>query len=190
MLDVEPKALVFRDIRLNQSYTTSLCITNTLPTSVDFSLRCSSPRYAISPDRVHLSGGQSIVITVRLHVSSFPNYARGIKGQEDTIHIQSTFFEQKVDVTFFLHKRDTHVSRSLSPQNRKDISGTSDKSAIDVISELRSLLQSRDKQIMSLKEVITQFESDRPDFKEIVNNRIEQERLVFEEKSEKVCISL
>ena len=34
MLESSPTSLIFRDVRLNQAYFTSLCITNPLPASV------------------------------------------------------------------------------------------------------------------------------------------------------------
>jgi hypothetical protein len=77
MLVIEPGALTFRDVRLNQAYTTSLCITNPLTASVEFSLRPSAPRYIVTPGKVTLQGGQSIVVSVRLFLSHYPNYSKG-----------------------------------------------------------------------------------------------------------------
>lgn len=182
MLDIEPRSIVFRDIRLNQSYTSSLCITNPLPTPVSFTLRPSSSRYVVSPNRINLAGGQSIVVTVRLYVSNFPNYAKGVRGHDDAIHIQSSFFEQKIDAVMYLHKRDTLPSRSPSPQGRH----VSERNATDVIAEMNTVVHNRDNQISQLKQIISQYESDRPDIKEIITSRVEQEKLAFEEKSEKV----
>lgn len=121
MIDVEPKELIFREVRLNQSYTSSLCLTNSQAISIDINLRPSSNRYHVSPNRIHLEAGQSIVVSVRLHVTHFPNYALGVKGQSDSIHLSSSFFEQKVDVRFYLtpKKSGYQAARSLSPSNSR-----------------------------------------------------------------------
>lgn len=195
MLDIEPKGLSFRDVRLNQAYTTSLCITNPLTASVEFTLRPSSPRYSITPNRVNLQGGQSIVVTVRLFLSHYPNYNRGVRGQEDTIHIKSAYFEQKVDVSFFLHSRDVGTtassSRSPSPTGgriRADGGGVGQSSTYDTIQELRLQLAQKETKIKQMEVIINQLESKYPSLHEIVKSRVEQEKAIFEEKSEKVIL--
>lgn len=62
MLEVSPSSLTFRDVRLNNAYVNSVCITNPLPATVEFTLRASSQRYSLTPNRVTLSAGQSIVV--------------------------------------------------------------------------------------------------------------------------------
>lgn len=120
MIEVEPKELYFREVRLNQSYTSSLCLTNNQAIAIDISIRPSSNRYHVSPSRVHLNSGQSIIVTVRLHITHFPNHAGGVRGQTDTLQLSSSFFEQRVDVHFFLYARkNTPRSRSLSPIRRE-----------------------------------------------------------------------
>jgi hypothetical protein len=193
MLDIEPKSLVYRDVRLNQAYSSSICITNPLTASVEFTLRPSSPRYTITPNRVNLNGGQSIVVSVRLFLSHYPNYSKGVRGQDDTIHIKSSYFEQKVDVTFFLHSRDSvttaSTSRSLSP-NVRSSRGNKDRITgnvvYDPLSELQSQIYIKDNKIKELEGIIGQLESKYPSMQEIIRSRLEQERSVFEEKSEKV----
>ena len=185
MLDIEPKSLVFRDVRLNQAYTTSLCIANPLPSSVEFTLRPSSPRYTITPNRVNLSGGQSIVVSVRLFLAQYPNYNKGVKGQDDSIQIKSSYFEQKVDVSFFLHSRDAGTSRSISPSTRgSTVKGTN--SSYETITELQSQLRIKDNKIAQMEEIIGQLESKYPSMQEIIKSRVNRERDIFEEKSEKV----
>jgi hypothetical protein len=110
MLEIEPKSLIFRDIRLNQAYTNTICITNPLSVTVDFTIRASSPRYNITPNRVTLNAGQSMVITVRLFISHYPNPVRASRGQEDVIHIKSAYFEQNVVASFFLHNHREGIS--------------------------------------------------------------------------------
>jgi hypothetical protein len=186
MLDIEPKSLVFRDVRLNQAYTTSLCIANPLPSSVEFTLRPSSPRYTITPNRVNLSGGQSIVVSVRLFLAHYPNYGKGVKGQDDSIQIKSSYFEQKVDVSFFLHSRDTGTARSLSPSARGSTNVKGTNNSYETITELQSQLRMKDNKISQMEEIIGQLESKYPSMQEIIKSRINRERDIFEEKSEKV----
>lgn len=188
MLEVEPAVLVIRDVRLNQPYTASLCVTNSLAAGVEFTLRPSSPRWTITPNRVNLGAGQSIVVTVRLFLSHYPNYGRGVQGQEDTIHIKSSYFEQKVSATFFLHSRDSSTTtatiraQSQSPQRHRG-------SSVEIITELQAQLQLKDEKIKVMEDTIGQLESKYPSMRQIIANRIEQERSVFEEKSEKVRIN-
>jgi hypothetical protein len=188
MLAVEPKSLSFQDVRLNQAYTASLCITNPLSISVDFSLRPSSSRYTITPNKVNLSAGQSIVVSVRLFLSHYPNYTKGVRGQDDTIHIKSSYFDQQVDVSFFLHSRDTSTkaaatrSRSPSPARASE--------PYESILELQAQLKAKDLKIKQMEDIIGQLESKYPSLQDIVRNRLEQERAIFEEKSEKVTIAL
>ena len=135
-MEFEPSKLEFREVRLNQAYTTSLCISNPLAAAVEFTLKPSSARYSISPNRVHLSPNQSIVVTVRLFISSFPSHepahrgdAGGTAAVQDWVLLKSTFFDQKIPIELFLHssarvlerKRDTAVSfrsHSTSPVAR------------------------------------------------------------------------
>lgn len=197
MMEVDPKALIFRDVFLNQAYTTSVCITNPLTAPVEFTLRPSSPRYTITPNRVNLTGGQSIVVTVRLFLSHYPNYRQGLRGQDDTIHIKSPYFEQNVDVSFFLHNRDASTLASRSRSASPNVKRSEDRSAVggssgglvggaDSLGELQSQVHAKDLKIEQLESIIAQLESKYPSIQEIVRNRIEQERIVFEEKSEKV----
>lgn len=177
-MEVEPKSISFREVRLNQAYTTSLCISNPLPAAVEFAIRTSSPRYTVSPNRVLLSAGQSIIITVRLFLSHYPNFSKGSQGQDDTIHIKSSYFDQKINVTFFLHSRDYPLKEKRIPQA---------ESSHDVIFELQSQLSAKEAKIKSLDETVRLLESKYPSVQQIIANRLEQERQVFEEKSEKVC---
>ena len=82
MMNVEPQALVFRNVILNQTYTTSMCISNPMSVSVEFTLRASNSRYTLTPNKVTLGGGQSVIITVRLLVAHYPNISMGFKGVE------------------------------------------------------------------------------------------------------------
>ena len=186
MMELEPKALTFRDVFLNQAYTSSVCITNPLTAPVEFTLRPSSPRYTVTPNRVNLSGGQSIVVTVRLFLSHYPNFRQGLRGQDDTIHIKSAYFEQKLDVAFFLHSRDSTTLASRSRSSSPMRPGMAAAVAGDSLAELQRQVHAKDAKIAQLETIIGQLESKYPSVQEIVRNRIEQERVIFEEKSEKV----
>ena len=147
----------------------SLCVTNSLSTAVEFSLRPSSSKYSVSPNKVTLNAGQSIVVTVKLFLSHYPNYNRGINGQDDTIQIKTAYFEQKVDCCFFLHSRDSDSkTRSQSPTSRNP------KAAL------------YDEKIKLLEENLSSLESKFPNIQLIVKNSLAIERIAFEEKSEKV----
>ena len=124
-------------------------------------------------------------MTVRLFLSHYPNFRQGLRGQDDTIHIKSAYFEQKVDVSFFLHSRDsttlTSRSRSSSPMRQVFGGGSTDS-----LAELQKQVHAKDVRNSHLESIISQLESKYPSVQEIVRSRIEQERAVFEEKSEKV----
>lgn len=230
MLDVEPKSLVFRDIHLNESYTSNLLLTNSLSTHVSVNLRSSAPgRYIIAPNQINIHSGESVVVTVRLHITNFPAYEKGVRGLEDHIQISSSFFEQKISTTSFLHKRTgasilassvtaSHLNRSdngdgntvsntnMPPppsgpadhKQRKFIktmqnnasfaaAATAEKRSTDhIIDELNTAVKFRDATIEKLHVTINKLEEKHPDFHEIIRDRVELERITFEEKSQKV----
>lgn len=178
-MDVEPKEIVFRDVRLSQAYTNSLCITNPLQAPVEFRLNASNPRISLSPNKVTLSPGQSTVVTVRLFIASYPNYAKGVKGQDDVIFIKSSYFNQNVPVKFYLHSRDLSTRTRSPARSRTSSQG-------DTIAEYEDQLRKRDEKISLLEQQVELLEQNYPDVREIVKINVEKERLVFEEKSEKV----
>ena len=213
-MEFEPKFLEFRDIRLNQSYTTSLCITNTYPSTVDFKLEPSSSRFAVNPSRVNLPSGQSIVVTVRLFLKHNPNTSDGVNQHGDSIRVLSSYFDHAVNLIYSLHSKETgahpntSIARNLrnrlstvhqqilgapSPSTTQvaaaaaaaaaDISDTSSSN----VNELETRLSAKDRTIEQLECIIKQLESKFPSIQEVVRNRIEQERLVFEDKSVKVA---
>ena len=218
-MEFEPRNLVFRDVRLNQAYTTSLCISNTYPSSVDFSIIPSSSRYIVNPNRVNLSSGQSIVVTVRLFLNHNPSFSEGANSHEDIVVIKSSYFEHQISVVYSLNSKDTDIStrqsiflkntaegvstsQSLSPSLReraahhpKSVSPTlqikqqiveaPSASTIKTI-DLERQLSAKNKIVQHLESIIKQLESKYPSVQELVRNHVEQERLGFEEKSEKV----
>ena len=200
MLEISPESLVFHDVRINNAYLNSLCITNPLQASVEFTLRPSSPRYTLTPNRINLSAGQSIVVTVRLFLSHYPNSFKGTRGQEDCIIIKSSYFEQKVSLTFFLHNRDSSSlsrSRSYSPLGKSEISQYTPDNVRksvpapsshgnDLIETLNNVIKAKDVKITQLNETIGFLEAKYPNWQQIIKNRIDQERNTFEEKSDKV----
>lgn len=205
-MEFEPKQIVFRDVRLNQSYTLSLCITNPLQSAVEFTLRSSnSVRYTITPSHIKLQSKQSIVVTIRLFLNYYPNIQKGSnQGQEDSIQIKSTYFDQKIPLQFFLHSSNIR-SRSLSPRitsssstinsnrinnkvnfntNNKKEGSNSDRS--DLLNELNNKIKDQDNYINELKDVITNLESKHPKWQEIINSKLKKEREIFDEKSNKI----
>jgi hypothetical protein len=228
MLDIEPKSLVFRDIRLNESYTSNLVLSNPLSTHVSVTLRPSAPgRYVIAPNQINMQPGQSVVVTVRLHINNFPAYEKGVRGQEDHIQVSSSFFEQKISTTVFLQKRpgtsSLLSSTAVSFQNRSVVghdttagsnvglpqppgdhqqrkfiktmknnasfaaAASIEKRSTDhIIDELNSAVKLRDVTIEKLNATIVKLEQNHPNFHDIIRDRVELERISFEEKSQKV----
>ena len=74
-------------------------------------------------------------------------------------------------------------SRSLSPALR---SREKADSPYDTIMELQSQLKVKDAKIKQQQETIGYLEAKYPNLKDIVRSRVEEERTIFEEKSEKV----
>ena len=197
-MNVEPSSLVFRSVALNQAYTASLSISNPLTAPVEFTLRASNPRYTLSPNKVTLVPNQQVIITVRLLLNHYPNKAKGKQGQEDTIHIKSPYFEQMVNVVFFLVEQTgasigalegTHIQRSASPGAiRASTSGEVHAHAnktTDTMVELQHQLDAKDQKIEHLQTIIKELESPYPDIREVIKNHVQQENDIFEEKSEK-----
>jgi chromosome segregation ATPase len=210
-MDFEPKQLVFRDVRLNQSYTTSLCITNPLNSPVEFTIRSSnSSRYSISPNQVQLQPKQSIVVTIRLFLNHYPvhHLSKGIHhhhGQEDSLHIKSVYFDQKLTIQFFLHssmmRSSSPLSRSTSPSGSRvrfsrntavtaDTINSSDNNMMMIINDLKQQILDRDNRIVELQNTITALESKHPKWTEIIRSKVKQEREVFEERSGRIMAIL
>ena len=163
MLKCEPKSVTFNDVRLNHPHVT-------------------------------------IIVTVRLFLAHYPNFDRGLRGQEDTIQLKSSFFEQKINTLFYL-QNVTGRSRSISParsgnttpsrnssHNRSDSSNTNSNSNSSTHSHSNSNSNSpKDKKVIGLLEgVVKELESRNPQLKEIIDRKMAIEKLVFEQKSEKV----
>jgi hypothetical protein len=162
---------VFRDLRLNQPYTTSLCITNPLDVSVDFALRPSHSRFVVSPNSVHLRPGQSIVVSIRTYIANYPKADKGLKGS-DFLLLVSSFFQQKIEISLML--------RSTKDQK---IEPTESVSEVQVPSE------DHNSTIGKVNSLIQSLGKDHPDFEIILEERVRLERMLFEEKSQKVTTS-
>ena len=142
--------------------------------------------------------GQSIVVTVRLFLNHYPSFSRDLDGHDDILTIKSSYTEQHVGITFFLHSRDatTRASRSLSPTvNRgqqvtlRPYTSSSSSPSIGRSKtrvELEQQVSDQAKTISSLENVVTQLESNHPSVTELVRNKINQEKVLFEGQSEKV----
>lgn len=201
-MEFEPARIVFPSVRLNQSYSSSLCISNPLSASVEFTIRPSSSRYTVTPDKVRLSAGQTIVVTVKLFLNHYPSSSKASGGHEDSLHVKSVYFDQKIPVEFFVHTQQSS-SRSPSPNTRlNDLSYNSDSNNVNrssssrnspnhrkvssLVEELQAQLRSKDDRINELRAIVGNLESKYPNIHEVVRARVEEERNSFEEKSEKV----
>lgn len=192
-MEFEPQVVVFRDVRLHQSYTTNLCITNPMSASVDFTIRCSSTRYSVSPNRVHLQPKQSIVITIKLFLNHYPKISQSTinKSIEDYLHIKSTYFDQKVPLEFFLSASLLpSMFRSASPPvRRNELSSTSNQKPTSTLHELQAQVNQKDRRIADLEAQVAGLESKYPDLQAMIRLKLEEERASFEEKSQKVNFS-
>ena len=71
--------------------------------------------------------------------------------------------------------------RSISPARAQ-----SQTQPVDTLMDLRTQITAKDHRIQELENIIGRLESKHPNLQEIIHSRLEMERLVFEEKSEKV----
>ncbi len=188
-MEYEPRVLVFRDIRVNCSYSTSVCITNPLNAAVEFTLKPSSPRYTVNPRKVYLASGQSIVVTVKLFLHHMPNFGQHMKSNDDCIILKSAYFDQKIVIECSLHATaSASRSRSPSPMNmpshaRATIDGST---GTTMHQDLQGRIQEQSRQIRDLKDIIDTLESKDPSLKELIERHVQQERNIFDQKSEKV----
>jgi hypothetical protein len=119
--------------------------------AVDFSIRCSSTRFSVTPSKVHLNAGQSIVVTVKLFLNHYPAAARGDKGIDDYLHIKSTYFDNKIPIEIFVNATRT-TSRSPSPSSGRIRNDS--KNSPDVLQELRMQVELKDKKISDMENLI------------------------------------
>lgn len=180
-MQIEPSKVIFRDVKLYNSYTSTISITNSFNTPVDFSLRPNHSRYQLSVNQVHLTPGQSIIISIRLYMSNYPKDYKERMEHIDFIQISSSYFHQKVDILLHFHSKKT-IGRNV---NNQDSSITSLE---EYVLELKSIIQEKDLKIEKLSSIISSLEQEYPDFQKILNEHLELERSIFEEKSQKVII--
>ena len=90
-----------------------------------------------------------------------------------------------------LRKRAAHQARSVSPTLQLQHQTVDAPSAATIKTiDLERQLSAKNKIVQHLEGIIKQFESKYPSVQELVRNHVEQERLGFEEKSEKVSSNL
>lgn len=194
ILHFEPAVLSFRDVKLNQAYNASLCISNPMTAGVDFTLRASSARYTVVPNRVFLNAGQSIYVSVKLLLNHYPNISRGKAGIEDYIHVKSTYFDQRIPLEFSLvTSMSERRSRSASPSRAgsssfptSTVNNHTPDQGHDMLLDLKAQVTAKDRRIEELELLVGKLETKHPNLQEIIHSRLEMERIVFEEKSEKV----
>lgn len=152
-MEFEPDSLSFQEVRLNQAYTTSLCVSNPLNAPVDFVVSTTSARVKVSPSKVHLNAGQSIVLTVRLFLNHFPPASREGKQITDYLMVKSVFFDHKIPVS--IRVVDPAVrSRSPSPAPGKRKGEVDVSKSSYTMRELNMRLELKDKHIQELESVI------------------------------------
>jgi hypothetical protein len=179
-MQFDPQVVHFRNVRSHQSYSTSLCVTNTLDAVVDFTIRASSSKVTVSPGKIHLNPQQSIVVTLRLFLNQIPNHLNDNLIQE-YVHFKSTFLEHKIPIEIHLASSTLSHSRSRSPS--PSIRGKSLNEQ-----EISLLINSKDAKIQELQEIIGYVENKTPNFQQIIQSKLEEQEKIFEEKSAKVII--
>jgi hypothetical protein len=217
MLAFEPEALTFGNVRLNQAYNTSICITNNEVHPVEFSLRCTSPRYSVSPNRVKLDVGKCQVVNVRLFVSqttagastTSSSMGTATPSKSDFLIVKSLYFEHRVPISYAIVKRARTASRSPSPQRGPGTSSSFESSArmdqgpVPSASPPRPPFR-RERDPSARVDVLARPETDEDQTESrpttagnggdaelrreylAAMRRLEEERLMFDEKSEKV----
>jgi hypothetical protein len=182
MMELEPKELVFRDVRLTHVYKASLTVSNPFSTSADLILTPSAPRYKIDPARVTLRPNSAYTFTVTLQIMGYADYSSGVAGIHDFIRIKAPFSEQKVDITVYLRSRDRENSRSPL----RTVSKSSAVSAANAVEELQAQLHLKDVKIKEMQQILSEVEARHPNLQALLQNKEEQLRADFNEKSEKV----
>jgi hypothetical protein len=106
VLQVQPAELIFNNVRLQQTYSQTVQITNPLSVPVEFSIRPSnSQRYTVTPARLCLEALATLSVAIDLKLVRFaesktrPGQAR--RGHRDFFHIKSDYFDQKFNSTFY-----------------------------------------------------------------------------------------
>ncbi len=114
MLAIQPEELVFPEVEFGRDYVKVFLVTNSFESEVTVSIRSGAPtRYSLSPSAMTLAPGQSMSVSLKLRVNSFPNRQKGEQGQRDILHIKTTFFDQKIPVVFYL--KSAQLSSAISP---------------------------------------------------------------------------
>ena len=209
MIEVQPNNLVFRNVRQNTSYVSTVVITNTLASPVDITFTVSSNRYTITPATASLNSNESIAITVKLKLVNFYNIKSGLKGVKDFLSLKSTFFEQKIPLTFFLAKPNAIDSPAASGSNPNHSQYPASNSnpppnpnaqlidqSVHFSRQIESLQMSNNSLSQSLRDqqqenqhlrnMLENVNQTVPNVQALVDEQIRRERLDFENRSEKV----
>jgi hypothetical protein len=101
MLEVSPEKIDFgNEVIPQRVYKETITITNTLSSTVVFSLRCSAPaRLSVNPTDISLEAGESASFFLRLNVPA-SSAQRNLRTFRDMLFLQSTYFQQKIHVNF------------------------------------------------------------------------------------------
>jgi hypothetical protein len=119
MLVVSPAAVDFGpNLSVQRTYKENFTVTNTLSSPVVFSLRASAPgRLSITPVECSLEAGETIELQIKLQVP-VGTTSKQPRQFRDTIFIQSTYFQQKVNVSFGISSDSFAASTPVSSTAR------------------------------------------------------------------------
>lgn len=185
MIEIEPKTVSFQNLRLNQTYNSSICLTNPLSAAVDLHIRTSSPVLSVQPTKIHLSPGQSIVLSVRLHLNHVPSQ----KPSNYYVQIKSSFFDQKIPVDITMAQIERR-SRSSSPAHRTSSTAHDREQQGTIVRELTLQLASKDEKLKQLEDIVGNLQSKNPNFQNILDFHLDEQRKSFDEKSAKILAIL
>jgi hypothetical protein len=135
MLRAEPERVEFQgEVLPQRTYKETIKLHNTLASPVVFSLRTSAPaRLSVVPAECSLEAGESCTFHLKLHFSQPPSQLKAGMQQafRDTLFIQSTYFQQKLPVSFTLLAPDPsgHSTPKPSQGGATEVVETSGTSA-------------------------------------------------------------
>ncbi|MEW5301505.1 MAG: hypothetical protein WDW36_004363 [Sanguina aurantia] len=116
VLLLEPQELIFKGVKLTQTYKQFLSVTNTLKSTIEASIKPgSADRYTVTPSVLRIRSGESVTIEVKLRVLKLASQQKAPLGaKRDVFHIKGTYFDQKFYSTFFLAAADAATGVAAS----------------------------------------------------------------------------
>eukprot|EP00775_Hariotina_reticulata_P001932 gene1932-2262_t len=120
MLLLEPRELVFTDVRLEKVQTQTIRLTNPLRAPVDVDVRSgSSDKYSVHPSSFRIKPEEVLDIAISLRVpAKFAQRQKATEaGHKDHFFIKTPFFDQRFDAVFFLHPDEVSSSSASSARS-------------------------------------------------------------------------